>query len=37
MTLRELKKSELVSAFKQCEVEEDINKVLRFFSYEHFT
>ena len=36
MTLRELKKSELVSAFKQCEVEEDINKVLRFFSYEHF-
>lgn len=36
MTLRELKKSELVNAFKQCEVEEDINKVLRFFSYEHF-
>jgi Ca2+-binding EF-hand superfamily protein len=36
MTLRELKKSDLLSAFKQCEVEEDINKVLRFFSYEHF-
>jgi len=36
MTLRELKKSDLISAFKQCEVEEDINKVLRFFSYEHF-
>lgn len=36
LTLRELKRSELISAFKQCEVEEDINKVLRFFSYEHF-
>ncbi|VFQ62885.1 unnamed protein product [Cuscuta campestris] len=36
LTLRELKRSDLVSAMLHADEEEDINKVLRFFSYEHF-
>ncbi|CAN1765711.1 Probable serine/threonine protein phosphatase 2A regulatory subunit B''gamma [Linum perenne] len=36
LTLKELKRSNLVAAMHQVEEEEDINKVLRYFSYEHF-
>ncbi|KAK3157776.1 hypothetical protein QOZ80_2AG0127860 [Eleusine coracana subsp. coracana] len=36
LTLRELKRGNLVSALQQLDEEEDINKVLRYFSYEHF-
>ncbi|CAH9113421.1 unnamed protein product [Cuscuta epithymum] len=36
LTLRELKRSDLISAMLHADEEEDINKVLRFFSYEHF-
>eukprot|EP01018_Ginkgo_biloba_P022035 Gb_03011 [translate_table: standard] len=36
VTLRELKRSNLIAAIQQVDEEEDINKVLRYFSYEHF-
>ncbi|XP_051186468.1 probable serine/threonine protein phosphatase 2A regulatory subunit B''delta isoform X2 [Lolium perenne] len=36
LTLRELKRGNLVAAMQQLDEEEDINKVLRYFSYEHF-
>ncbi|KAH7300918.1 hypothetical protein KP509_23G003300 [Ceratopteris richardii] len=36
LRLRELKRSNLVAAFEQVDAEDDINKVLRYFSYEHF-
>eukprot|EP00612_Vaucheria_litorea_P000920 CAMPEP_0171458626 /NCGR_PEP_ID=MMETSP0945-20130129/4227_1 /TAXON_ID=109269 /ORGANISM="Vaucheria litorea, Strain CCMP2940" /LENGTH=563 /DNA_ID=CAMNT_0011984467 /DNA_START=293 /DNA_END=1984 /DNA_ORIENTATION=+ len=36
ITLRELRKSNLVSMFNKVDEEEDINKVTQFFSYEHF-
>lgn len=36
LQLRELKRSNLITAFEQVEAEDDINKVLRYFSYEHF-
>ncbi|CAL1356737.1 unnamed protein product [Linum trigynum] len=36
LTLKELKRSNLVAAMHQVDEEEDINKVLRYFSYEHF-
>eukprot|EP00897_Mesotaenium_endlicherianum_P010275 jgi/Mesen1/9276/ME000060S08713 len=36
MLLRELKRSNLMAALQQVEEEEDINKILRYFSYEHF-
>ncbi|KAF8723083.1 hypothetical protein HU200_022234 [Digitaria exilis] len=36
LTLRELKRGNLISALQQLDEEEDINKVLRYFSYEHF-
>ena len=36
MTLRELRRSDLLEAMTHVDDEEDINKVLRFFSYEHF-
>ncbi|GMI98691.1 hypothetical protein like AT5G44090 [Hibiscus trionum] len=36
LTLRELKRGELISAMEHADEEEDINKVLRYFSYEHF-
>ncbi|KAJ1295192.1 hypothetical protein BS78_01G205400 [Paspalum vaginatum] len=36
LTLRELKRGNLIAAFQQLDEEEDINKVLRYFSYEHF-
>ncbi|GJT67323.1 serine/threonine protein phosphatase 2A regulatory subunit B''beta-like protein [Tanacetum coccineum] len=36
LTLRELKRGNLISAMLHADEEEDINKVLRFFSYEHF-
>ncbi|CAI5489476.1 unnamed protein product [Closterium sp. Naga37s-1] len=36
ISLRELKKSNLMQALQQVEEEEDINKVLKYFSYEHF-
>ncbi|MCO5592340.1 hypothetical protein L7F22_046341 [Adiantum nelumboides] len=36
LQLRELKRSNLIAAFEQVEAEDDINKVLRYFSYEHF-
>lgn len=36
LQLRELKRSNLCAAFEQVEAEDDINKVLRYFSYEHF-
>ncbi|XP_016749947.2 serine/threonine protein phosphatase 2A regulatory subunit B''alpha isoform X2 [Gossypium hirsutum] len=36
LTLRELKRGELISAMQQADEEDDINKVLRYFSYEHF-
>ncbi|KAL8159663.1 hypothetical protein V2J09_001200 [Rumex salicifolius] len=36
LTLREIKRSNLIAAMQHAEDEEDINKVLRYFSYEHF-
>lgn len=36
LTLRELKRGNLVAALQYVDEEEDINKVLRYFSYEHF-
>ncbi|WVY98610.1 hypothetical protein V8G54_030761 [Vigna mungo] len=36
LTLRELKRGNLVDAMLHVDEEEDINKVLRYFSYEHF-
>ncbi|CAN6462096.1 unnamed protein product [Victoria cruziana] len=36
LTLRELKRGNLISAMQHVDDEEDINKVLRYFSYEHF-
>jgi serine/threonine-protein phosphatase 2A regulatory subunit B'' len=36
LQLREIKRSNLVAALQQVDVEEDINKVLKYFSYEHF-
>jgi serine/threonine-protein phosphatase 2A regulatory subunit B'' len=36
ITARQVRRSDLVSAFRQVDEEEDINKVTRYFSYEHF-
>ncbi|CAL9078708.1 unnamed protein product [Musa textilis] len=36
LTLRELKRGNLIVAMQHADEEEDINKVLRYFSYEHF-
>lgn len=36
LTLRELKRGNLIAAMQQVDEEDDINKVLRYFSYEHF-
>ncbi|KAF3328042.1 Serine/threonine protein [Carex littledalei] len=36
ITLRDLKLGNLVTAMQQLDEEDDINKVLRYFSYEHF-
>ncbi|XP_015887882.3 serine/threonine protein phosphatase 2A regulatory subunit B''alpha isoform X1 [Ziziphus jujuba] len=36
LTLRELKHGNLIAAMQLVDEEEDINKVLRYFSYEHF-
>ncbi|GLU03690.1 hypothetical protein SLE2022_208760 [Rubroshorea leprosula] len=36
LTLRELKRGNLITAMQQADEEDDINKVLRYFSYEHF-
>ncbi|KAH9569798.1 hypothetical protein CY35_02G009800 [Sphagnum magellanicum] len=36
LQLREIKRSNLIAALQQVDEEEDINKVLRYFSYEHF-
>ncbi|XAR64894.1 hypothetical protein NMG60_11008783 [Bertholletia excelsa] len=36
LTLRELKRGDLIAAMQHADEEEDINKVLRYFSYEHF-
>ncbi|XP_010528763.1 PREDICTED: probable serine/threonine protein phosphatase 2A regulatory subunit B''delta isoform X2 [Tarenaya hassleriana] len=36
ITLRELKRGNLIDAMQHADEEEDINKALRYFSYEHF-
>ncbi|KAI9087462.1 hypothetical protein K1719_030602 [Acacia pycnantha] len=36
LTLRELKRGNLIAAMLHADEEEDINKILRYFSYEHF-
>mmetsp|Transcript_3188 Transcript_3188/g.4914 ORF Transcript_3188/g.4914 Transcript_3188/m.4914 type:complete len:452 (+) Transcript_3188:519-1874(+) len=36
ITSRQLRRSDLLDSFKQVDEEEDINKVTRYFSYEHF-
>lgn len=36
LTLRDLKRGNLIAAMQHADEEEDINKVLRYFSYEHF-
>ncbi|CAI0434511.1 unnamed protein product [Linum tenue] len=36
LTLRELKRSNLIFVMQQVDEEEEINKILRYFSYEHF-
>ncbi|KAF8392173.1 hypothetical protein HHK36_022515 [Tetracentron sinense] len=36
LTLKELKRGNLIAAMQHADEEEDINKVLRYFSYEHF-
>ncbi|KAK6790958.1 hypothetical protein RDI58_010039 [Solanum bulbocastanum] len=36
LTLKELRRSDLIAAMQHADEEDDINKVLRYFSYEHF-
>jgi serine/threonine-protein phosphatase 2A regulatory subunit B'' len=36
ITSRQVRRSDLLAAFEQVDEEEDINKVTRYFSYEHF-
>ncbi|KAK1355543.1 hypothetical protein POM88_048799 [Heracleum sosnowskyi] len=36
LTLRELRRGNLITTMQHADEEEDINKVLRYFSYEHF-
>ena len=36
ITARQVRRSDLLQAFQQVDEEEDINKVTRYFSYEHF-
>lgn len=36
ISLRELKRSDLIDALFELDAEQDINRVLRYFSYEHF-
>lgn len=36
MTLRDLRRTDFTAALARLDREDDINKVLRFFSYEHF-
>mmetsp|Transcript_1783 Transcript_1783/g.1998 ORF Transcript_1783/g.1998 Transcript_1783/m.1998 type:complete len:670 (-) Transcript_1783:236-2245(-) len=36
ITSRQIRRSDLLSAFQQVDEEEDINKVTKYFSYEHF-
>jgi serine/threonine-protein phosphatase 2A regulatory subunit B'' len=36
ITARQIRRSDLLQAFQQVDEEEDINKVTRYFSYEHF-
>jgi len=36
ITVRQVRKSDLLSVFQQVDEEEDINKVTKYFSYEHF-
>lgn len=36
ITSRQIRRSDLLEAFQQVDEEEDINKVTRYFSYEHF-
>lgn len=36
LTLREMKRSDLLQALETLDSEDDINKVLKYFSYEHF-
>ncbi|XP_059628484.1 serine/threonine protein phosphatase 2A regulatory subunit B''beta-like isoform X2 [Cornus florida] len=36
LTLKELRRGDLIAAMQHADEEEDINKVLRYFSYEHF-
>ncbi|CAM8960186.1 hypothetical protein QQ045_005319 [Rhodiola kirilowii] len=36
ITLRELRRGDLIAAMQHADEEDDINKVLRYFSYEHF-
>ncbi|BDA42548.1 probable serine/threonine protein phosphatase 2A regulator [Coccomyxa sp. Obi] len=36
ITLRDLKRGDLLSALMQLDKEDDVNKVLKYFSYEHF-
>ena len=36
ITIRQIRKSNLLSVFQQVDEEEDINKVTKYFSYEHF-
>uniref|UniRef100_A0A5B7CDE9 EF-hand domain-containing protein n=1 Tax=Davidia involucrata TaxID=16924 RepID=A0A5B7CDE9_DAVIN len=36
LTLKEMKRGDLIAAMQHADEEEDINKVLRYFSYEHF-
>jgi len=36
ITSRQIRRSDLLDAFHQVDAEEDINKVTRYFSYEHF-
>ncbi|KAE9463815.1 hypothetical protein C3L33_04258, partial [Rhododendron williamsianum] len=36
LTLRELKRGNLIAAMQHADEEKDINKILRYFSYEHF-
>ncbi|KAK7258635.1 hypothetical protein RIF29_24216 [Crotalaria pallida] len=36
LTLRELRRGNIIDAMQHADEEEDINKVLRYFSYEHF-
>jgi serine/threonine-protein phosphatase 2A regulatory subunit B'' len=36
LTLRELRRGDLLEALEALDSEDDINKVLKYFSYEHF-